>query len=140
MVWVVDNMGCEACVDGVTKMIEKTDGVLYTSVDFESGEAEMYVAKNWKFDHNALNATLVENGYELRPRGWETQKQKFDKDGGATGGEGGERRHVEEQSVSIKELLKMIALQWQPEVFEWVLKYCCLSRTNEGLSAKVGPC
>jgi len=78
-VWVVDNMGCEACVDGVTKMIEKTDGVLYTTVDFESGEAEMYVARDWKFDQDALNATLVDAGYELRPKGWETQKQKFEK-------------------------------------------------------------
>ena len=43
--YVVDNMGCEACIDAVQRIINRADGVLYSSIELQTGEATLWVAK-----------------------------------------------------------------------------------------------
>jgi len=61
----VEGMGCEACQMHVQGFLERTEGVVSASVDFESGEAEVYVKEGEVWDQGAVNAALQDDGYEL---------------------------------------------------------------------------
>ena len=99
MEYVVDNMGCEACIHAVEKLINGQDGVIRSKVvSFDSGEVEIFVSgKEWNgvtasaaadmaskvlssrqetFERK-LNEVLQQHGYELHPKGWVTKKMKL---------------------------------------------------------------
>ena len=83
--YTVDNMDCQGCVYSVEGIISSQLGVVSAKVTkFDFGEVEVYVNKDWIADYNestfekSLNDVLMSNGYELHPRGWKTQKMKFD--------------------------------------------------------------
>jgi len=89
--YVVDNMGCEACINAVERLIRKQEGVVKsTVVSFESGEVEIYLKtddddEEWNggvqkksFEEN-LDKILRNNGYELHDMGWVTKKMKMNK-------------------------------------------------------------
>ena len=46
-------------------MIDRSGGVIGSSVDFKAGTAEVLVAKGWRFDQHALAAKLEQDGYSL---------------------------------------------------------------------------
>eukprot|EP00406_Dinophysis_acuminata_P004414 CAMPEP_0179218100 /NCGR_PEP_ID=MMETSP0797-20121207/4282_1 /TAXON_ID=47934 /ORGANISM="Dinophysis acuminata, Strain DAEP01" /LENGTH=119 /DNA_ID=CAMNT_0020924403 /DNA_START=53 /DNA_END=409 /DNA_ORIENTATION=+ len=80
--FVVDNMGCEACVNAVERILTQHPGVVYGRVtEFERGEVEVFVADetaNWvAFSEQALDSRLRKHGYELHERGWETESMKL---------------------------------------------------------------
>jgi hypothetical protein len=103
--YVVDNMGCEACIHAVEKLVnEQTEiGVVRSKVSsFEMGEIDIYVDIDMHVDadagtrssgsdsdsdgvdngwrdrfENELDGVLKEHGYELRPKGWVTKKMKL---------------------------------------------------------------
>ena len=77
--YVVDNMGCEACIDAVGRIINQADGVLYSSIELETGEATIYVAKDWNFNSLDLDQHLRHHGYELHEEGHITKKMILDK-------------------------------------------------------------
>ena len=82
--YVVDNMGCEACINAVERLISGRVGVAKTSVtSFDTGEIEIYVEeKQWdglrkKTFEEDLDHILQEHGYELHEKGWVTKKMKM---------------------------------------------------------------
>jgi hypothetical protein len=100
--YVVDNMGCEACLHAVEKLVnEQTNiGVVRSKVSsFDIGEIDIYVDIDMHVDvdgdsdsdsngvdngwrdrfENELDGVLKEHGYELRPKGWVTKKMKSGK-------------------------------------------------------------
>jgi len=76
--YVVDNMGCEACIDAVQRIINRADGVLYSSIELQTGEATLWVAKDWNFNSEKLDQHLRHHGYELHEEGHITKKMKLD--------------------------------------------------------------
>jgi len=82
--YVVDNMGCEACINAVETLIREREGVLKTSiVSFETGEVEIFVdearwdgSKRKAFEED-LDSALQEHGYELHQQGWVTKKMNL---------------------------------------------------------------
>ena len=99
--YVVDNMGCEACIHAVEKLVNEqmNIGVVRSKVSsFEMGEIDIYVDidigvgdrnivndsngvnvdNGWRdrFEHE-LDGVLKEHGYELRPKGWVTKQMKL---------------------------------------------------------------
>lgn len=62
----VDGMGCEACQLHVQGLMERTGGVVSSSVDFKAGEAELSVAKDWSFDFQEMAQRLEREGYSAR--------------------------------------------------------------------------
>lgn len=82
--YVVDNMGCEACINAVETLIRERKGVLKTSiVSFETGEVEIFVdEEGWdgpkrKYFEEDLDSALQEHGYELHQKGWATKKMNM---------------------------------------------------------------
>merc|ERR1711907_146477 len=61
----IDNMGCEACEYTVQGLIDRTDGVVASNLDFGTGIAKIYVAKDWGFDLQKLEDELMYRGYTL---------------------------------------------------------------------------
>ena len=62
----VDGMGCEACQSHVKGLLERTGGVISSSVDFKTGRADVYVAKGWGFFNvSALSEKLEYDGYMI---------------------------------------------------------------------------
>ena len=43
--YVADNMGCEACIDAVQRIINRADGVLYSSIELQTGEGHCGLQK-----------------------------------------------------------------------------------------------
>jgi len=84
-VFTIDNMGCEACVKAVEKILINTDGVIYGEItDFATGRAEIIVAdglrketNKWNSFYVNLNARLDKHGYELHHLGWTTKLMKI---------------------------------------------------------------
>jgi len=62
----VDGMGCEACQLHVQGLMERTGGVVSSSVDFKTGEAELSVAKDWSFDFQEIARRLEREGYSAQ--------------------------------------------------------------------------
>ncbi|GFH55833.1 hypothetical protein CTEN210_12309 [Chaetoceros tenuissimus] len=86
--YVVDNMGCEACINAVEKLMNGHIGVLSSKVSsFETGEVNIQVNKElyerntevtWtKYFEDELGDLLHTHGYELRPVGWITKSMKL---------------------------------------------------------------
>ena len=48
--FVVDNMGCEACIDAVGRIINRANGVVSSNIELDTGEATVWIAKDWNFD------------------------------------------------------------------------------------------
>jgi len=65
LVVTIDNMGCEACQYTVQGLIDRTDGVVASNLDFNTGVAEVFVAKDWGFDLKVLEEELMYAGYTL---------------------------------------------------------------------------
>jgi len=65
LVVTIDNMGCEACQYTVQGLIDRTDGVVASNLDFATGIAEIFVARDWGFDAKALEEELMYQGYTL---------------------------------------------------------------------------
>jgi copper chaperone CopZ len=60
----VDGMGCEACQTHVKGLLDRSGGVITSSVDFKTGRADVYVAKGWGFFNiSALSEKLEYDGY-----------------------------------------------------------------------------
>jgi len=85
MEYVVDNMGCEACINAVERLVDGQLGVISSKVSsFEMGEIDIYVGNDvtdpvWKDKfENELEEVLREHDYELHPRGWVTKKMKLE--------------------------------------------------------------
>ena len=79
--YTVDNMGCEACVYSVQGVLTIQSGVALAKItDFDLGEIEIYINKDWINDYeketfeNNLNETLLSSGFSLHDRGWKTKK------------------------------------------------------------------
>jgi len=83
MEYVVDNMGCEACINAVERLITGQDGVAKSKVaSFDSGQVEIYVDGEWDAARQtefelSLDLVLNTHGYELHPKGWVTKKMKM---------------------------------------------------------------
>lgn len=86
--YVVDNMGCEACINAVEKLMNGHKGVLSSKVSsFETGDVNIQVNKEpyqrnsevtWtKYFEDELGDLLHTHGYELRPVGWVTKSMKL---------------------------------------------------------------
>ena len=85
--YVVDNMGCEACINAVERVIRGQDGVVKSSVtSFQTGEVEIYLESNegapWDDEkkiifEEGLDKALKTYGYELHEIGWVTKKMKM---------------------------------------------------------------
>ena len=88
----VPNMGCEACENNVRRILNKQNGVIDSSVDFEGGKAVLLVAREWNFNVDRLKDELIEAGYGLMEEGME-----LDVDGGGKGGSGMEGEEVCEE-------------------------------------------
>jgi len=76
----VAGMGCEACVDMVTRVIQSHSGVISSEVEFETGAARLYVARSHLdvFDPRHLDAELRVHGYELHEKGSTAQQRSLD--------------------------------------------------------------
>ena len=55
----------QACQYTVQGMIDRTDGVVASELDFNTGVAEIYVAKDWGFQVKVLEEQLMYQGYTL---------------------------------------------------------------------------
>ena len=88
--YVVDNMGCEACIDAVERLIQGQNGVVKTSVtSYVTGEVEIYIDEKRWYDTKdtfaeELDQMLQKNGYELHEMGWTTKKMKMENDAQST--------------------------------------------------------
>jgi len=85
MEYVVDNMGCEACINAVERLVDGKSGVVHSKVSsFKLGEIDIYVDNagadpTWKEKfENELLEILKESDYDLHPRGWVTKKMTLD--------------------------------------------------------------
>mmetsp|Transcript_7853 Transcript_7853/g.11560 ORF Transcript_7853/g.11560 Transcript_7853/m.11560 type:complete len:94 (-) Transcript_7853:388-669(-) len=59
-------MGCEACQSHVKGVLDRSGGVIASSVDFNTGRAEVYVAKGWgNFNMSAVSEQLEYDGYMI---------------------------------------------------------------------------
>lgn len=69
----VDGMGCEACQTHVKGVLDQWGGVVESAVNFETGTAEVRVARQWAegkpgaFDLKAVAKRLEEDGYYMEP-------------------------------------------------------------------------
>jgi len=69
----VDGMGCEACQTHVKSVIDQWGGVVESEVNFETGTAEVRIAKDWAkgqpgtFDMAAVAKKLEVDGYFMEP-------------------------------------------------------------------------
>lgn len=62
----LNGMGCEACQLHVKGVLERADGVIAASVDFEHGTAAVLLASGWgNFNLTSLGAKLAYDGYEI---------------------------------------------------------------------------
>lgn len=62
----VDGMGCEACQSHVKGLLDRTGGVITSSVDFKTGRADVYVARGWGFFNiSELSEKLEYDGYMI---------------------------------------------------------------------------
>eukprot|EP00943_MAST-04B_sp_MAST-4B-sp1_P007617 g7617.t1 len=77
--FVVDNMGCEACIDAVGRIINRANGVVYSNIELDTGKATLWIAKDWNFDPKDLDKHLKHHGYELHEEGHITKKMQLDK-------------------------------------------------------------
>jgi copper chaperone CopZ len=77
--FVVDNMGCEACIDAVGRIINRANGVVSSNIELDTGEATVWIAKDWNFDPKDLDKHLKHHGYELHEEGHITKKMLLDK-------------------------------------------------------------
>merc|ERR1711920_1044894 len=59
-------MACEACQFTVQGLVDRADGVVGSNLDFSTGIAEIFVAKDWGFELAALEDALMHQGYTLR--------------------------------------------------------------------------
>lgn len=86
--YVVDNMGCEACINAVEKLMNSHMGVLSSKVNsFVTGDVNIQVNKEpyerntevtWtKYFEEELGDLLHTHGYELRSVGWVTKSMKL---------------------------------------------------------------
>ena len=87
--YVVDNMGCEACINAVEKLVTDFEAVVENNVvSLDTGEVEIFVdTTQWDdFDvdqkafENSLNSALQTHGYELHQKGWVTKRMKSSRD------------------------------------------------------------
>lgn len=77
----IDGMGCEACERAVRQALASASGVVDTRARFESGVAELSVARDWGFDLGEVRQKLAAAGFDLLP---ETQPPA--EGGGEAGG------------------------------------------------------
>lgn len=83
--YVVDNMGCEACVNAVEGIISRHKGVAVNKVtSFDFGEVDMYVDATLltlgqkEIFERELDELLRVDGYELHEKGWTTKKMEME--------------------------------------------------------------
>jgi cation transport ATPase len=62
----VDGMGCEACQTHVQSVMSASEGVISSSVNWETGFAEIVVNKQQNFGFQQMAAQLQEDGYEVK--------------------------------------------------------------------------
>ena len=62
----IHGMGCEACQTHVKGLLDRAGGVVSSSVDFRTGDAEVLVASGWgRFDVSHVAGQLDRDGYML---------------------------------------------------------------------------
>ena len=85
MEYVVDNMGCEACVSAVEGIISRHKGVATGKItSFDFGKVEIHVDATIlslgqrKIFEQELDHLLRLDGYELHEKGWITKKMEME--------------------------------------------------------------
>eukprot|EP00553_Chaetoceros_curvisetus_P013648 CAMPEP_0204640844 /NCGR_PEP_ID=MMETSP0717-20131115/48987_1 /ASSEMBLY_ACC=CAM_ASM_000666 /TAXON_ID=230516 /ORGANISM="Chaetoceros curvisetus" /LENGTH=206 /DNA_ID=CAMNT_0051661369 /DNA_START=91 /DNA_END=711 /DNA_ORIENTATION=- len=100
--YVVDNMGCEACVSAVEGIVSRHDNVAMGKVtSFDLGTLDLYVHEDVDVDkitdtsssisdsepgksrtrlEREINDLLQQDGYELHEKGWITKRMKMEND------------------------------------------------------------
>lgn len=82
--FVVDNMGCEACVKAVEDTVSRHEDVVIGKItSFETGDIDIFVDSSILADQSRqqsfereLDDLLRMGGYEIHQKGWETKKMK----------------------------------------------------------------
>ena len=66
----VDGMGCEACATHVKSMLDSSSGVISSTVDLDSGVAQVVVVDGWGtgFNLTDVNGRMGLDGFELQAR------------------------------------------------------------------------
>lgn len=67
----ISGMGCEACEAAVSRIIDRSSGVIASSVDALTGIANITISNNWNFDASSLRTALEAHGYGLLEPGQE---------------------------------------------------------------------